>query len=146
MEFYEKILDPIPGDQVEPKLAKCDGIIECVNEISPIRDHIEVTDFLSVSGWMAVSAIEGIAPDQIFLTLKDSVGKIDYFTTISQLREDVIHAYKKTEMGNVGFRSTIDVSGLNGNYVLGLAMIYQGQLTICEQFNIQVSIKSSLKQ
>jgi hypothetical protein len=146
MEFYEKIPDPIPGGQVEPKFAGCDGVIERVNEISPIRDYIEVADFLSVSGWMAVSAIQGIAPDQIFLTLKDAAGKTNYFTTINQLREDVNQAFKKPEMGNVGFRSTIDVSGFNGNYVLGLAMEYQGQLTICEQFNIHININSSPAQ
>jgi hypothetical protein len=146
MEFYEKMPDPIPGGQVETKLSGCDGVIEQVNEISPIRDYIEATDFLSVSGWMAVSAMQGIAPDQIFLTLKDTAGKTNYFTTISQLREDVIQAFKKPEMGNVGFRSTIDVSGLSGNYVLGLAMEYQGQLTSCEQFNIHINIKSSSAQ
>jgi hypothetical protein len=62
------------------------------------------------------------------------------------LREDVNQAFKKPEMGNVGFRSTIDVSGFNGNYVLGLAMEYQGQLTICEQFNIHININSSPAQ
>jgi len=146
MEFYEKLIHPIPLGQLEPKFSGCDGVIERVNEISPIRNHIEVTDILSVSGWVAVSAIMGIAPDLIFVTLKDAAGKINYFATISQLREDVINAYKKSEMGNVGFKSTIDVSGLNGNYVLGLAMEYQGQLTICEQLNIHVNINSSHTQ
>ncbi len=143
MEFYEKLLPSIPSGYTETKSSNCDGSIDIINGIFPAPKQTEVSGFITVDGWMAFSAKDGIAAEEIFITLKNSDGLLKYFTTQSKPRRDVNHYYNKLLMADVGFISSINVNDFKGDYVLGAAIGYKGQLIHCRHINIPVKISGA---
>ena len=141
MDFLDNVVDSLPQnyDVVIPA-SNCDGSIDIVNGVSPAPQKIVTSSLLSVDGWLAVSAKDGIAPDDIFVTLKSPSGTTEYVETHRTPRNDVNVYFKQLAMPDVGFTTTIDITALNGEYVLGLAMGYKGKLGQCEQFNIPLKI------
>jgi len=146
LEFYEKLLPSIPPGYTEIKSASCDGSIDVLNGIFPAPEKITTSGSLTVDGWMAFSAKDGIAADDIFVTLKNSEGVTNYFNTQSKPRKDVNDGYKQPLMTDVGFIASINIKNFNGDYILGLAMGYKGILTQSDKINIFIKINSEKKQ
>jgi hypothetical protein len=139
--IFESMFDSIPEGYAEAMSCNCNGSIDLVNGISPASQKIKASVLLSIEGWLAISAKDGLVPDDVFVTLKDSNGSIKYISTRRTPRNDVKVYFKQPAMRDVGYVTTVDVSGLeNGDYVLSLAMGYNGKLQQCEQFNIPVTI------
>ena len=132
--FYDSMTTSIPEGYVESKSTNCDGSIDIVNGLNPAPPLVKVANLLSVSGWLAVSGKDGVAPDDIFVTLKKPNGLSKYIKTHRMSRTDVKAYFKQPAMPDVGFSATVDVSMLNGEYVLGLSRGYKGKMVQCQQF------------
>jgi len=99
-----------------------------VNGIFPAPQKTTASRLLSVGGWVAVSAKDGVVPDDIFVTLKTPGGTTKYIETRRTPRNDVKVYFKQLTMPDAGFTATVDVKELNGEYVLGLARGYKGKV------------------
>lgn len=140
MDFLDSIIHSFPKVYTEVKPGFSDGSIDVINGITPAPQKVKTSGLLFVEGWLAVSAKDGIVPDDVFVTLKDSSGRIKYISTRRTPRNDVKEYFKHPAMPDVGYTTTVEVTGLKGEYVLGLAMGYKGKLQQCEQFSIPVTI------
>lgn len=140
--FFDEMLDSIPIGYVEGDPSNCDGFIDVVNGvINP--QAIKMSGISSIEGWLAFSVKYGIAPDDIFVTLKNQDEIIKFINTRRTPRDDVRAYFQQPTMPDVGFSTTFDVTALDGEYLLGLAIGYQGNLTQCKQFNIPIVIENT---
>lgn len=140
--FFDDMIDSIPKGYVEAGPSNCDGSIDVVNGVL-IPQKIKVSGIFSIEGWLASSAKSGIAPDDIFVTLKNQKGIIKYIETRRTPRNDVKIYFQQPTMPDIGFSTTFDVTALNGEYILGLARGYKGKLVQCQQFSIPVIIENT---
>ena len=136
--LFETISDLFPAGYTESTPMNCDGSIDVINGTFPAPEYVETSEFLSVEGWLAYSAKEGIASDDVFITLKNDAGLTKYIPTHCKPRIDVNNAFKQPAMADVGYEAIIDVKLLKGSYIMGIAMGYKGRLTQCNQFEIPV--------
>ena len=77
--------------------------------------------------------------DKIFLTLTDAKGEKLFISTHAEDRPDVAAAFKHPNLSGSGYKALIDLSTLNGAYVLGMAGIHNSVLFDCSQFKIPVT-------
>ncbi len=139
--FFDKIYETIPAGLVkmDSSARQCDGSIDLINGML-VKPGIISSGTLSVEGWLAVSAKDGIVPDYIILTLKKPGNPVKYIITKRNQREDVKLGFKQPKLINVGFNAIIDVSKLSGEYELGLVWGYQGYFQECAQYKIPIKI------
>ena len=119
---------------------KCDGNIDSVNGETPSPATFPNSAKLRVSGWLAVSVDKATLPEAIYVVVTDAQGKRNYLRTHVKTRPDVGAYFKKPELSQSGFTTFGDISGLEGQYTLGLAMKEAGKIKLCPQFNIQATI------
>ncbi len=141
MVIYPTGYDSLPhGYKLANSNNYYDGSIDLINGRSPVPGWTATTDLVTIEGWLAFSAKEGIAFDEVFSTLKNQGGIIKYFGTHRKARPDVNNSFNQPSMADVGFKATIDVKNLKGDYLLGLALGYKRKLILCERFNLPVKI------
>jgi hypothetical protein len=138
--MFDKIIKGTPNGMSESRSTICDGFIDVVNGISPAPASLTISNTLSVVGWMAISAKDGVVPDAVFVTLSDENGIKIYIKARRTPRPDVNKAYKQPRMPDPGYTVFIDVSTLSGKYTLGLSRIYKGTLESCQQFSLPLFI------
>ena len=119
---------------------KCDGSIDSVNGTTPSQATFPNSAKLMVSGWLAVSVDKAALPEAIYVVVTDAQGKRNYLKTHVKTRPDVGAYFKKPELSQSGFSTIADISALEGQYTLGLAIKEAGKIKLCPQFNIQATI------
>ena len=119
---------------------KCDGNIDSVNGETPSPATFPNSAKLRVSGWLAVSVDKATLPEAIYVVVTDAQGKRNYLKTHVKTRPDVGAYFKKPELSQSGFSTIADISALEGQYTLGLAIKEAGKIKLCPQFNIQATI------
>lgn len=122
------------------KADKCDGNIDSVNGTPPSQATFSNSAKLTVSGWLAVSVDKATLPEAIYVVVTDAQGKRNYLRTHVTTRPDVGAYFKKPELSQSGFSTIADISVLEGQYTLGLAMKEAGKIKLCPQFNIKATI------
>lgn len=137
-----KMEEDWPTGYAEAEIAKqCDGSIDKVNGSAPVpRQPSTVEAVLSVQGWLAVSAKDGVAADEVFVTLKDAAGAMRYIKARHTPRDDVKAYFKQTAMPDIGYAVVANIANLQGEYTLGLAHAYKGRLELCESFGLPLTI------
>ncbi len=118
----------------------CDAVIDTVNGITPMPANAKSERLLSVIGWFAISGQDGIVPDAVYVTLTDQQGNTSYVRTRRTPRSDVKAYFKHPEMPDVGYITYADVSNFRGNYILGLARLYNNQVRKCQAPELPISI------
>lgn len=123
----------------------CSGSIDIVNGVSPPSNEptITISGLLTVGGWLAKSAEEGTVPRSTFVVLTDKHGMRNYIETKPVSRVDVGMHFKKPSLNESGFKSTVDVSDFNGDYILGLAYRESDNIKLCPQFKTPIKIKQA---
>lgn len=119
---------------------KCDGAIDVVNDTSPAPAKVSVSNLLRINGWLAVSVEKTALRGAVYVVLTDVQGKHKYLRTHATPRPDVGAYFKKPELNESGYATTADISALEGQYNLGLAVKQFNQIKICPQFNIGTTI------
>lgn len=117
------------------KMRSCDANIDRVNGSAPDPAGFVTTRWLKADGWAAVSAADGKLPDAVYLVLTDRSGNPTFYTTDRIPRPDVGSYFKMPGLNESGFRAMVDVSGLRGQYTLGLAIRLNGKMLLCPQFH-----------
>jgi hypothetical protein len=138
--LFDETNEAVPGSLSASSTLACEGMIAAVNGTLPPFGSHTVRNTLSVQGWMTVSGKDGIVPDFVFVTLTSDSGKTVYIKAHSTPRDDVRWHFKQPWMPNPGYAAMTDVSSLSGQYTLGLARTYQGNLGICQQFKVPILI------
>ncbi len=119
---------------------KCDGSIDRVNGISPAPAKLFASNLLQVNGWAAASVDMATLPEAVYIVLTDGQGNHKYIKTHQTARPDVGAYFKKAELNDSGYSTTADISALEGQYILGLAIRESNKIRICPQFKIQLTI------
>ncbi|MFZ2209329.1 MAG: hypothetical protein WAV22_11745 [Porticoccaceae bacterium] len=124
---------------------RCDGAIDMVNGIrasprSNAPKSIAASTLLEIRGWLAVSAATGVVPDATYVVLTDAQGKHSFLRTRVSPRPDVGAHFKLPSLVQAGYITSADVSSLEGQYTLGLAMKRANHLAICPRFRVPISI------
>ncbi|WP_342624662.1 hypothetical protein [Pseudomonas alkylphenolica] len=114
-------------------IANCEGSLDYVEELEIIPQT------LSVSGWTTVSGAKGELADNIYITLRDSKGMINYYEAASVLRPDVNTFFNQANLGPAGYSRVIDVKSLAGDYSVGVARVVGDTVEVC-QFKKDVKI------
>lgn len=119
---------------------KCDGFIDIVNGSNLSSAQISTSSLLRAEGWLAISVDKPTLPDAVFLVLIDDRGNYFFFETRRTLRPDVGAAFHKFELDNSGYIANVDVSAFAGQYTLGLAMRYLGNIEMCPRSQFTGSV------
>lgn len=115
---------------------QCIGFIDTLNGVPPAASFI-ANQSLNVRGWLAKSITPAVElPESVLLVLTDSKGKNIFIKTRPILRPDVGKYYKNSMLDASGYVTTVDVSGIEGNYTLGVAYKEKNSIKICPQFKI----------
>lgn len=138
--FFDAMNNSFPGSYKTSAPLNCDGSIDVVNGISPVPSSLKIRGKMTVEGWLSISAKDGLVPDDIFVTLKDLSGKIQYINTRRLSRSDLKEHFKQPNMPDLGYIATFDVDSMQGKYELGLARGYHGDFSQCIYPNYQVDI------
>jgi hypothetical protein len=128
-----------PGGVSETAPVHYDAYIDHLNGAASSQMCSAISGTLTIEGWMAISAQNGVVPDQVFLTLSNANQRL-YVKTRTVPRPDVNKAFGQPGMRDSGFTANIDVSRLSGEYTLGISRVYQGKLDSCSQLNIPLLI------
>jgi len=119
---------------------RCDGNIDAINGTAPAPDPFRISGVLEVNGWLAVSAAEGTLPDAALVVLDDGAGTRRLFETTRARHPWAGRHFGAPGMANAGFMSVVDVSGLSGDYTLGLALREGDRISICPGLTIPGTI------
>jgi hypothetical protein len=120
---------------------KCDGIIDSINNITPVSLGYSVSNVLNVSGWLAASIDKGTLPDSVYIVFTDKHGIHSYLKTRRTLRPDVGGHFNRPLLNESGFSAFADISAMRkGQYKLGLAKMKSSRIEICPQFNFPITI------
>lgn len=129
-----------PRGILKNSITLCDAVIDTINGVLLPQASLSVSGTLSVEGWHAISAKDGIVPDAVFVTLTSESGETLYIKARRTPRRDVKEYFKQPKMSDVGFTAYIDVSGLSGKYTLGLSRLFKGNMESCQQFSLPLLI------
>jgi len=75
---------------------------------------ISAQSALKLEGWSVVSERDGIAPDQVWITLTSSDGRCRFYRATEESRPDVKAALGHPNMKDPGFVANVDLADLNG--------------------------------
>ena len=138
--LFNSILDNIPENYTKGIVGHFDGSIDVINGKKPSLSALKCTSYLKISGWLAISAKEGIVPEETFIILDNGISE-KYIKANRTERPDVKKHYNHPDMPDVGFSAVIDLGELKGNYTLGLAIGNKGKIIQSKQFNIPIEIE-----
>lgn len=119
-------------------LNTCSGSIDLVNGAQATPAITSGGNWLLVEGWLAKSVSEGMLPDSTWLIFTNAEGISTYFQAHAKPRPDVAAYFKQPGLAMVGYTVAADVSGMSGEYSLGLGYIDGDRLLICPQPRIKV--------
>jgi hypothetical protein len=138
--LFDKMDEAPPASVSPPSALSCEGSVESVNASRASSGSTTVDSALYITGWMSIAAKDGITPDSVFVLLTSESGREFYIRVRSTPRDDIKRHFNQPGMPDPGFTALIDVSGLKGNYTLGLARTYRGNLGVCRQFRLPLLI------
>jgi hypothetical protein len=135
---FDKVVDEVRGYAMDPA-PHCEGTIDRVNE-SSVGAGVVVWKSLRVDGWVAASIERRRLADTIYVVLSDGQNR-HFAKTRMVLRSDVAAFFRTPELDRTGFAADIDVSGLRGEYTLGLAITVGNRLLLCPQPSVAANIQ-----
>jgi hypothetical protein len=139
--FNDMVDFPEKYTEAKPTHCSINQSIDQVNGISTDQPKLTATSLLTINGWLAFSAKDGITADETFITLTDTQGSVKYLKTRHTSRPDVTAYFKQPAMPtDIGFTTTVDVTKLQGVYKLGLARTRAGKLEQCLETIIPITI------
>lgn len=134
----DAIRDQALAGLTEKPVDSCEGNLDTLNGALPNPAGTKIGGLLTAEGWMAISAKDGVIPDDVFISLADSQGLKFYIKGKSALRADLGEHFNQPSLVNAGFRVNADVSKFSGKYWIGVSRIFRGVLETCSNMNYPV--------
>ena len=125
--------EPPAGGRVSASLG-CDGGVDRLNGLMPVPMDLRIGGGLSIEGWAAASAKDGVPAEEVYVVLAPAVGAPLYVQARRTPRPDVGNFFKQPSLDQSGFVAQIDTSSLRGDYRLYVAQLRQGRLIQCQPF------------
>lgn len=144
--FIEKMDFSIPhsaSDLQVVSASRCDGSIDFANGVSPAPQSIRAAALLNINGWLAASVDLADVPDRVYLVLSSAEGRRYFIDAKRTQRPDVGAHFNKPNLNYSGYSAMANVSGLFGEYHLGLAYLKGNEIFVCPQFNIPVHLNQN---
>lgn len=142
MNFWSKYVDIDSLSDNSLSYVTCDGSIDSINGRPLPPQSIEMSGLLLVHGWNALNPLEGTVPDEVYITLTNESGELLFVESDHTPRIDVKEYFHQTSMPDPGFKATINVSDLSGNYLFGIARLTNGEVEMCDNFKLPINISS----
>ncbi len=139
IDGFDRFEDDLSGMDVV-SADRCDGSIDVVNGVRGYPSRITASNFLDIRGWLAAAASTGTVPDSVYVVFTDVHGNRRFLRTRTNPRPDVGAHFKQPALSEAGYITHADISSLNGDYIVGLAMKRGRQLAICPRFKVPASI------
>lgn len=79
--------------------------------------------------------------DGVWLTLTNEQGQRFYAPVSATGRQDVANHFQKSALVNSGYKVIVDVSGLKGDYKVGLSIAGEGKLLQCSNFARPITLQ-----
>lgn len=119
----------------------CDGDIESVNS-KPLyyNQKVENNKNTIISGWVALSAMDGVVFDKVQLVIKDSENNTIRYDTFLTKRDDVSKFFGKS-LDSSGFNSFINYKDVKGALNLGLIGFKNGKAFLCKNIEKTIHLK-----
>jgi hypothetical protein len=131
LAVYDRLVPQVPGSGSPVAVDFCDGSVDTINGAQPETTETTASGTVSIAGWAAVSAREGVLPESVFITL-ETAGRPKLYAEAHPLtREDLVAAFGQPALRTAGFVATIDTSQLSGRYVGGISRLRHGALETC---------------
>jgi hypothetical protein len=127
---------PLAAGQKLERAEHCDGSIDILNGQTPPPASFEATRLLGLAGWMAISTDKGEVPQRLLAVATQAGGPTYLIPTRKHPRGDVAAHFGKPQLEASGYAATVDVSGLRGQFTLGLGYEANGTIKLCPQFAI----------
>jgi hypothetical protein len=134
---YYRFDGPI-SDVVPSNAEQCEGVLDSFNDY-PAAGELKTTGMLSVRGWVARN--QTTPAKKVAIALTDATGSTLLFSTTPDTRKDVGDYFHAPAMASAGYRSTIDISDLDGRYQIGPAIDEGDGFAICPNRNHTVIIQ-----
>jgi hypothetical protein len=132
LAVYDRLMAQVPGAGSAVAVDICDGSVDAINGAQPGTAETTASGAVSIAGWAAVSAREGVLPDSVFITLQQPSGQPKLYAEAHPLpREDLVTAFGQPALRTAGFAATIDTAELSGQNVLGISRLRHGVLESC---------------
>jgi hypothetical protein len=119
---------------------RCEGSFDTLNGVPPGSQAMRIGSWLSASGWMARSAGHGDVPGSLVLVLSNDEGQSIFFKAKRTPRPDVGAYFKQPAMDMSGYAAAADLTGLKGEYTLGLAYPEGDHYELCALPTARVSL------
>jgi hypothetical protein len=139
-QVFDDIDKDLSGSSISDA-PKCDGSIDSVNgRPAPAKLSGQILD---IRGWLAGSVEKPTLPEAVFVVLSDTAGHHIFWKTRRVARPDVGAHLKKSSLDSSGYESRINLSGLGGQYILGLAYKEGERIKACPQFKFPINLKNN---
>ena len=132
-----KLIDQSPPGLIVSQADNCEGSIDHLNG-QPVKPVVNITNLVSVDGWMTISGKDGTMPDDVYVTVTAKGGRTNYVKARKAERTDLAKYFGHPEMIEAGFLTAFDTSELKGNLVLGLARKTGARLELCKNFHFSL--------
>jgi len=120
---------------------RCYGSIDAINGITPSPEHVELKNgFIHINGWLVSSVGNGTLPEETYVVFTDIEHNQKFLKVRTVSRGDISEYFKKPELNMSGYISIADISSMQGEYIIGLAMKISGKIETCSQFKIKATI------
>lgn len=130
--LFDRPSDTAPLGGKASESIVCDGNVDRLNGRMPVPMEVRIGGILSVDGWTAVSARDGVLPEQVYVVLAPADGAPIYVRARSTPRPDVGDYFKQPALAQSGFVAQVDTSDLSGSYQLYVAQVKAGRLISCQ--------------
>ncbi len=126
-------VESVGGELAAESLGDCRGSIDVINDQFPAPRVASLSGLLKVSGWLAVSNEKGSLVGKKFVVLTEKSGKRILLKTRIVNRPDVATYFNDQGLFNSGYSTVSDISELVGEYSIGLGILTDSGLKLCEQ-------------
>jgi hypothetical protein len=127
---------PLAATQKIEPAAHCDGSIDILNGQTPPPASFEATRLLGLAGWLAISTDRGQVPEQLLVVATQAGGPTYVVAARKHPRPDVAAHFGQPHLEASGYVASADISGLRGQFTLGLGYEADGKINLCPQFAI----------
>lgn len=140
--------DVAPKVLTEIRLSKqsawpCDGSIDLVDGNPPGVSISTSGSQLSISGWLVAKSPGETIPDLTYVVFEGEGGRMLFAEATPKERPDVGQHFDDVGLTSSGYEVTIDLSSLEGEYVIRLAYRMNDESRICGEFAIPLSVRRS---